>query len=125
MPCLLGGALLSGCLFGSNLRPAGETLIPEISEDGTKFFVLERRYTAPVPDQSGGRRQPAPDPSSAIDARVERILEQTGYCRQGYFELYRERRRNVLRVRGECREAATERDRQRFSGRTLDIQSPE
>lgn len=125
LPVTLIGLLLAGCLFGgSALRPAEETLIPQISDDGTKFFVLERRYTGAPEEQSDdigrSRRQPAPT-MPEVRPRVEEVLEQTGYCRQGYFELYREQRRDALRVHGECREGATAQDRQRFAGQTLQI----
>ena len=50
-----------------------------------------------------------------VEARINAILELTGYCRQGFFELYREQTFQRFLVRGECREAADESDRVRFT----------
>lgn len=115
-------AVVGGCLFGGpDLPQAEEVLIPEITDDGTKFFVLERRYANPRTMQSSDDREAMPGPPPDIGRRVEQILETTGYCRQGYFELYQEHLQQVRRLRGECREAASQKDRERFAGRVLQI----
>jgi hypothetical protein len=50
-----------------------------------------------------------------LSRRVEEVLELTGYCRDGFFELYRQAIQRGLTLRGECREAATGQDRAMFS----------
>ncbi len=111
-----------GCLFGGpDLPPADEVLIPEITDGGTKFFVLERRYINPRARRLPDDRETMPGPPPDIGPRVEQILEATGYCRQGYFELYQEHLPQVRRLRGECREPASEEDRERFTGQILQI----
>lgn len=103
--------------------PAEERLIPEITADGTKFFVFQRSYLRPgtgdpgAPGVRRGARQ-GPDMTFGerdIEWRLSLIMERTGYCRDGFFELYREQTLRGFSVRGECREDATEADRQQFS----------
>lgn len=118
-----------GCAMrdpASTLEPASERLIPSISEDGTKFFVFERQHGEASAMQVDGRglasndrRSSGPAPG-ALEARVEQVMERTGYCRDGFFERYRERAGAIVRFRGECREAATGEDRDRFvSGQAI------
>jgi hypothetical protein len=42
------------------------------------------------------------------------VLERSGYCREGFFELDRSISRYHLWVRGECKEAATGADQKKF-----------
>lgn len=110
--------------------PARESLIPEIQADGTKFFIFQRDYLRPDPSQganvgvipgdrmNGGR----PDAERGVrigefdvESRIELVMVATGYCRDGFFELYREQTFQSFSVRGECREEATEEDRQQFT----------
>lgn len=110
--------------------PARESLVPEIQADGTKFFVFQRDYLRPQPGQgadvgvipgdrmAGGR----PDVERGVrvgefdvESRLELVMLATGYCREGFFELYREQTFQSFSVRGECREEATDADRQQFS----------
>lgn len=102
----------------ASLEPADERLTPDIRGDGSKFFTFERIYTATMPDQRridrSGRNAPRGPSPGAIEARLEQIMTMTDYCREGFFELYRERLRGTFTFRGECREAATEEDNARF-----------
>ena len=103
--------------------PASERLIPEITEEGTKFFVLQRDYLRP--EQNTDTATPARPRGRAgdellmgernIEQRLTLIMERTAYCREGFFELYREQTLSGFSVRGECREDATDADRERFS----------
>jgi hypothetical protein len=42
-------------------------------------------------------------------------LAETGYCREGYFELSSSQMRNKSEIVGECQESASETDRQRWN----------
>lgn len=94
----------------SVLPPARERLVVQFSGDDSKFFEFTREYTPRRLDEE--RRPLAPE---ALSRRVEEVLERTGYCRDGFFELYRQPIRRGLTLRGECREAATSEDRAAFS----------
>lgn len=117
--------LLVSCGGGPRYAPppAEELLIPEITADGTKFFIFQRSYLRPemadpgAPAVRRGERQ-SPGMSVGerdIERRLSLIMERTAYCRDGFFELYREQTLRGFSVRGECREDATEADRQQFS----------
>lgn len=110
--------------------PARESLIPEIQADGTKFFVFQRDYLRPQPGQGAdvgvipGDRRRGGQPESErgmrigefeVESRLELVMVATGYCREGFFELYREQTFQSFSVRGECREEANEADRQQFA----------
>ncbi|MBU2099103.1 MAG: hypothetical protein KKD00_10095 [Gammaproteobacteria bacterium] len=104
--------------------PARESLVPEIHADGTKFFVFQRDYLRAEREPGFQPAGPAgPEQRTVTGVRVgefeveERltvIMQTTGYCRSGFFELYREQTFQSFSVRGECREAATEADREQF-----------
>lgn len=103
--------------------PANERLLPEITADGTKFFILQRDYlrpelntdaaTAASPRGRSGNNLLMGERN--IEQRLTLIMERTGYCREGFFELYREQTLSGFSVRGECREDANDADRERFS----------
>lgn len=103
---------------------ARESLVPEIHADGTKFFVFQRDYLRPEREpgfQPEGMRVPGQRQDSGIrmgefevEERLTVIMQTTGYCRNGFFELYREQTFQSFSVRGECRESATDADREQF-----------
>lgn len=94
----------------SVLPAAREQLEVRFSGDDSKFFEFTREY---VPRQLDDERRPlSPD---VLSRRVQEVLEQSGYCREGFFELYRQPIRRGLTLRGECREAASAEDRERFA----------
>lgn len=110
--------------------PARESLIPEIQADGTKFFVFQRDYLRPEPGQGvdvgvipndrmssgrSGAERGMRIGEFEVESRLELVMVTTGYCREGFFELYREQTFQSFSVRGECREEATEDDRQQFT----------
>jgi hypothetical protein len=104
--------------------PARESLVPEIHADGTKFFVFHRDYLRPEREpgfQPAGMSVPRQQTASGIrigefeiEQRLTVIMQSTGYCRDGFFELYREQTFESFSVRGECREDATDADREQF-----------
>ncbi|MDP3518933.1 MAG: hypothetical protein Q8S94_17390 [Pseudohongiella sp.] len=104
--------------------PARESLIPEIQADGTKFFVFQRDYLRPEREpgfRPEGRQGSRPQRDNGIrigefdvEERLTLIMQTTGYCRNGFFELYREQTFESFSVRGECREDATDADREQF-----------
>lgn len=49
-----------------------------------------------------------------VELGLEKTLEMTGYCREGYFELSRVIESDRGEIRGECKEGATEEDQQKF-----------
>lgn len=94
----------------SRLPPAREEIVAQFSSDDSKFFEFRREHVGePVSDN-----RPLLPPE-VVTRRVEDVLELTGYCRDGFFELYRQWVRGGLTVRGECREEASEADRAQFS----------
>jgi hypothetical protein len=115
---------LAACGMSSYVAPpANERLVPEITAEGTKFFILQRDYLRPEQDTGVG---PSARPRGRggeelimgernIEQRLTLIMERTAYCREGFFELYREQTLTGFSVRGECREDATDADRERFS----------
>jgi hypothetical protein len=125
----LFGLALTACAGTRSVQlpPADEFLIPQISADGSKFFEFQRQYIYPDPDPTdrllgresqSGSRQFTGDPrlvDAEIERRLNRAFELTGYCRNGYFQLYRDQSREGFTLRGECREDADEEDRRRFS----------
>lgn len=104
--------------------PANESLIPEIHADGTKFFVFQRDYLRAEREPGFQPEGPGGPPQRTVtgirmgefevEERLTVIMQTTGYCRNGFFELYREQTFQSFSVRGECREAATEADRAQF-----------
>ncbi len=130
--------LLSSCAGGLRveLPQADEVLIPQISADGTKFFLFQRNYrqaTADASDVLIGRtpsRAGSQDNRGsrmydrAVEMRVDNALLVTGFCRQGYFELYRDDNRNGFSLRGECREDASAEDQALFSSEPIPITNP-
>jgi hypothetical protein len=126
---------LTGCgtTRSVQLPPANEFLIPQISADGSKFFEFQRQYVYPDQDPTDrllGRemrsasRQAQGDPrqiDEEIQRRVNRAFEITAYCRNGYFELYRDQTREGFFLRGECRDDANDEDRRRFDSTPIPI----
>jgi hypothetical protein len=50
-----------------------------------------------------------------FNEKLESKLKKTGYCQDGYIELDSSFGRGLLKIRGECEEAATEEDRIKFA----------
>lgn len=120
---LVAGLAACGGASSYVAPPANERLLPEITADGTKFFILQRDYlrpelntdsaTAASPRGRSGNNLLMGERN--IEQRLTLIMGRTGYCREGFFELYREQTLSGFSVRGECREDASDSDRERFS----------
>lgn len=117
-----------------------DKLTTDIRADGLKLFTyqagLVEEYTTrdaaerPFPHEER-MRQVAQDPREQrrfrqaqedeleiwgrqVELGLEKTLEMTGYCREGYFELSRIIESGRGEIRGECKEGATEEDKQKF-----------
>lgn len=114
---LLFGA---GCATKRHAPPM--QLQTRITEGGLKLFEFASHA---VPQQpmggppgggargTGGGRSKTSD-SKRLLAMLDEAMEQSQYCRQGYVLLGRYAGETVQRLRGECRDRATDEDRQRF-----------
>ncbi|MCL1089509.1 hypothetical protein L2744_07795 [Shewanella profunda] len=117
-----------------------DKLTTDIKADGLKLFI----YQANLVDEKSSRdnmdrtfphedrmRQKPQDPSEQrrnykekeailevwgqqVELGLTKTLEMTGYCREGYFELSRIIESGRGEIRGECKEGATDADRQKF-----------
>jgi len=74
-------------------------------------------------NKSGGRGQGGNmDPKKKGEKFAKKILEQltlkveqSGYCREGFIEIDRQITRGYGQVRGECKEGASDADREKFA----------
>src|SRR5690625_4091071 len=134
---------LAGLLVGCNTvarSQAGmlESLDVEIRPNDSKLFGYRREeptgaraHEAQVQRMRAQRRGgPGAGPRDRggvrsyrlLRANTQRALLSTGFCRDGYLELDRRISINVLWLRGECRDGATDEDRERFGDvTTLDL----
>lgn len=134
---------LAGLLVGCNTverAQAGmiESLEVEIRPNDSKLFVYRmedptgaRAHEAQVQrmraQRRGGQVTGPRDRGGVrsyrlLRANTQRALLSTGFCRDGYLELDRRISINVLWLRGECRDGATDEDRARFGDvTTLDL----
>jgi hypothetical protein len=123
------GLLVASCGHAPSARdvPAGATFAANILADDTKLFTFsthlprpsiesERRLRAYESEQQAESRPRQRIDHGEISKRaLQAMLQENGYCREGYVlhELYEDRADYV--IRGECRDAATAADRARFS----------
>lgn len=129
---LLPPALLSGCGHTPTAAdiPPGASFTANILADDTKLFVYSQggrgmggrgpdgelpdaRQEMPREGRDGrrGARAAPPDLQKAVTA----MIEQNHYCRDGYMVLEQYEQHGAYIVRGECRDAATPADRQKFT----------
>lgn len=52
--------------------------------------------------------------NTLLDDHLAAVMEEKQFCREGYMVLFREAQGWPLKLRGECRESASDEDRQRF-----------
>ncbi len=123
--------LAAGCSMGGRYHGAlDERLEVELLDNGSKLFVYRlERLEALDPGRirvDRGRKgfhqqEPMELPGRSayrhLQNDTERVLKLTGYCREGYLELDRRLSTQVLWIKGECRESATQADREKFGGR--------
>jgi hypothetical protein len=106
---------LTGCQTYSNEEFRFET---NITNDGYKLFQLvypPRDLELRLPTaRRGNNGQPDKGLSEQqVLAVLEDKLEETGYCTSGYIVLGRQGGETTDRIRGECRDKATDSDRQK------------
>lgn len=127
-------ALLSACAHTPSADdiPPGATFTANILADNTKLFVYTQRFGrgGPARDEyaeidgyegrgrsSGGGRERGAERSGVSQAAqkgVQAMLAQNKYCRDGYMVLEQYDQHGSYVVRGECRDAATADDRNKF-----------
>ena len=130
---ILAALLLGGCSTNDGRSyvetDMTETLEVEILPNTSKMFTYRLRWPEElIPSHINVARRGS-DPGrefaqGGVDLgrnTYDRLLtntayavEQAGYCREGFFELDRSISRYHLWVRGECKDGATEADRQAF-----------
>ncbi|WP_347330667.1 hypothetical protein [Marinimicrobium locisalis] len=132
--------LVVGCSSGGRHYSAlQETLSIEILPNTSKQFVyrlaipeamrrpLVQVYDSPKEASQHRQREPLGEPAyRRLKKDTKRAVQVTGYCREGFLELDYRLSYEEMWMRGECREGATEKDRERFAGRdTLSIPEEE
>ena len=108
---------LSAC---SGTKPAAsfnDEFSTEITGDGTKFFTYIRHLPGATEGGRGkgkrkGKRKGKSD--NSLHEAVQARLDTNGYCRDGYLALERYQANGITRIRGECRDGATDSDREQF-----------
>lgn len=115
--------LATGCAHSpgpADVMP-GSDFVANILDDGTKLFMFSVPMRRPgggdVRDMDAGdggqharREAPRPPGPQALQA----MLAQNGYCREGYVVLEQYEHQHRYVTRGECRDGATDADRERF-----------
>lgn len=117
--------LTTACGHAPSARdvPPGANFAANILADGTKLFTFsihlpkpsieaERRLRAEDGEQNDRQRRRV-DYAEGSKRALQAMLQENGYCREGYVlhELYEDRTDYV--IRGECRDAANDADRAR------------
>jgi hypothetical protein len=128
--------LIAAACSGPSKKKRAEPLeifSTQILLDGTKLFAFtlerpQRRQNSEGGRQGkrgkgghggqggrrGGEKERGNDMEKQIETRLLAMLEQTGYCREGYVELDRNLLFGNASIRGECKEGATPEDRKNF-----------
>jgi hypothetical protein len=129
---------LSGCAKEHSQSPKSSvSFVTNIEKDGRKLFSFNMTAEKPQDNQrrknrKGERRGNRPNRSARKERRVdnndrqstmqeraytalEKKLNELDYCREGYFELDSYFYRGQTQIWGECHDAATEKDRQKFA----------
>ena len=89
----------------------------EITGNGTKFFTYIRHLSGNTEGNRGkgkGKGKGKKKPDNSLQEAVQARLDTTGYCRDGYLALERYQANGIARIRGECRDGATDNDREQF-----------
>ena len=108
---LFATALLHACASsGPAAPPFEDSFATEISADGTKFFTYTRQFDKS--SKSRGRRRD--DKDTALQKSVQEKLDTSSYCRDGYLTLEDYEANGIARIRGECRDGASDNDRTLF-----------
>lgn len=141
MVCLISGALgaclLTACASSGRAytkTEMQETLETEILPNTSKMFVYRLKWPDDeIPNRvhivrsNTGAREPYDRGGIDINRRTHAklqenaayVVQQMGYCREGFIELDRSISRYDLWIKGECKESATETDRDRFGDKKI------
>ncbi|WP_039915230.1 hypothetical protein [Cellvibrio mixtus] len=136
VPLLVAMAVLVGCGTAGRSyvdTEMVETLEVEILPNASKMFTYRLRWPEDhIPshirvDRGGGGDARREFQKGGVDVgrgTYERLVENTayvvehsGYCREGFFELDRSISRYHLWVRGECKDGATSADQNTFGAK--------
>ncbi|MDH3830132.1 MAG: hypothetical protein OEV12_13110 [Gammaproteobacteria bacterium] len=109
---LFATALLTACASSGPAPSFEDSFATDISADGTKFFTYTRRLHKDAKTQ--GHRGKEKDADSALQKSVQEKLDSSGYCRDGYLALEHYEANGIIRIRGECRDGASDNDRTQF-----------
>ena len=103
-PAIIAAAVLclSACAATKPADSFKDEFSTEITGDGTKFFTYVRNF------------QRGTEPGKTLRKAVQARLDTTTYCRDGYLTLEHYQANGIARIRGECREGATDNDREQF-----------
>lgn len=85
-----------------------DEFVTEITGDGTKFFTYIRHLPAGTGEHQGN------GPDNSLKKAVQAKLDSSGYCRDSYLVLERYQANGIARIRGECRDGASDTDRVQF-----------
>lgn len=130
---LVSVALLMGCSANNGrsyvATEMAETLEVEILPNTSKMFTYRLRWpeehipshiqvarngSSPGRDFARGGVNLGRDTHDRLLANTDYVVERSGFCREGFFELDRSISRYHLWVRGECKDSATAADQQLF-----------
>lgn len=111
--------LAAGCAHKKSQLSALE-LQTRITEGGLKLFELtfpmpSRPMTLPTGSERPRERRPENEHTTRqMQKMLDEVMEQSQYCRDGYVLLGRYAGETTRRLRGECKDRATEADRRMF-----------
>lgn len=106
---------LAACASTAPAPVFNDRFATDISANGTKFFTYTRHF-----HNKSSSSHASPDDKKADAAwrkAVQAKLDSSGYCRDGYLTLEDYEANGIARVRGECRDGASEEDRRSFPNR--------
>jgi len=108
---LFAALCLPACTGTKPAASFNDEFSTEITGDGTKFFT----YIRHLPGGTGGNRGKGKNnPENSLQEAIQARLDMNGYCRDGYLALERYQANGIARIRGECRDGATDNDREQF-----------
>lgn len=101
-------ALIAGCASLPESLPPGFEFATLITPSGQKLFEINYPLYREQPvDGRAGKYYT----TTTAEQLLKEELQRNGYCRAGYLLLGRQAGPNARRLRGECRERASDEDR--------------
>ena len=109
---LIASAWLSACAHTGPTTSFNDKFETDISKNGTKFFTYTRHFHK----KSSGEGHSPDDKETdkALRKAVQLKLDTTGYCRDDYLTLEDYEANGIARIRGECRDGASNDDLTQF-----------